>query len=340
MNTKQVVDDVKRIFGDAGEVAERLREEPEAYEAPRSDDPVVEAARRERERVIGEGINGLDKVAEGREEAVTDDERFGMEAIILLQGRPAILIQGGDFFDPPDPWRNLVGERAGIRSAISRVGRVEVNGHLNLDWVGTGFLVGPDVIMTNRHVAVEFARRDGAGWSFKSGMSSRLDFREEMGSAIPLEFAVTEIIGVHEDHDLALLRVQSTSLDGQDLPDPLPVAADVRPEVADRQVYVIGYPAWDGRRNEPEPMRRIFMDIYNVKRLQPGQIVAFSWESGRVQHDCSTLGGNSGSPVLSLDDHRVVGLHFGGRYSVGNFAVPLWTLVDDPLLRAARVNFQ
>ena len=37
-------------------------------------------------------------------------------------------------------------------------------------------------------------------------------------------------------------------------------------------MYVVGYPAWDGRRNEPEPMRRIFADIYNVKRLQPGEI--------------------------------------------------------------------
>ncbi|MFF3457157.1 hypothetical protein ACFYXH_23120 [Streptomyces sp. NPDC002730] len=40
-----------------------------------------------------------------------------------------------------------------------------------------------------------------------------------------------------------------------------------------------------------------------------------------------------------LTDHRVLGLHFGGRYRLGNYAVPLWRVVDDPLLRRAEVNF-
>src|SRR4051794_3288190 len=30
--------------------------------------------------------------------------------------------------------------------------------------------------------------------------------------------------------------------------------------------------------------------------------------------DCSTLSGNSGSPVLDLEIYQVVGLHFDGRY--------------------------
>jgi len=36
----------------------------------------------------------------------------------------------------------------------------------------------------------------------------------------------------------------------------------------------------------------------------------------------------------------VIGLHFGGRYGVGNYAVPLWQLVEDPLLRRGDLNFQ
>ncbi|MFE3993398.1 hypothetical protein ACFXPW_17175 [Streptomyces goshikiensis] len=58
-----------------------------------------------------------------------------------------------------------------------------------------------------------------------------------------------------------------------------------------------------------------------------------------VKHDCSTLGGNSGSPVFDLADHRVLGLHYGGRYGLGNFAVPLWELRGDPLLSRAGVNW-
>ncbi|MEU9011737.1 hypothetical protein AB0D12_18545 [Streptomyces sp. NPDC048479] len=52
-----------------------------------------------------------------------------------------------------------------------------------------------------------------------------------------------------------------------------------------------------------------------------------------------SLGGNSGSPVFGLTDHRVLGLHFGGRCRLGNYAVPLWRVVDDPRLRRAEVNF-
>ncbi|MGH9248561.1 MAG: trypsin-like serine peptidase, partial [Acidimicrobiales bacterium] len=109
--------------------------------------------------------------------------------------------------------------------------------------------------------------------------------------------------------------------------------------VVGRPVYVIGYPAWDGRRNEPEPMRRIFMDVYNVKRLQPGVTVESQTPQTVLRHDCSTLGGNSGSPVFDLASHTVVGLHFGGRYGVGNYAVPLWRMVDDPLVASAGLNF-
>jgi V8-like Glu-specific endopeptidase len=40
-----------------------------------------------------------------------------------------------------------------------------------------------------------------------------------------------------------------------------------------------------------------------------------------LKHDVSTLGGNSGSPVLSLTGGmpHVVGLHFGGKSRVANF---------------------
>ena len=38
-------------------------------------------------------------------------------------------------------------------------------------------------------------------------------------------------------------------------------------------------------------------------------------------HDCSTLGGNSGSPIINTNTGSVVGLHFSGRYESANFAV-------------------
>ena len=56
-------------------------------------------------------------------------------------------------------------------------------------------------------------------------------------------------------------------------------------------------------------------------------------------HDCSTLGGVSGSCVVDLDSNQVIGLHFAGLYMQYNEAVALWRLVDDPLLTDAGVNF-
>jgi S1-C subfamily serine protease len=341
MSDDRVVGEVRRIFGDVGALAERLQASRSAAPMqPLGGDPIVAATRRERARIVGRGIDGLVKVAEGRERDLHADERFGMEAVVLLEGRPAILVQDGDFTAPPQGWTRLLDHRDRIRETISRSGRIEVSGHVNLEWLGTAFLVAPGTLMTNRHVAREFCARDGDAWTFRPGMTTRVDFLRELGSAAALEFEITTAIGIHERHDLALLRVEGASSDGRALPDPLSLAATEPADPFGRDVYVVGYPAWDSRRNEPEPIRRIFADVYNVKRLQPGKTVAYSTQYTAIEHDCSTLGGNSGSPVVDLETNQVIGLHFGGRYGVGNYAVPLWQLADDPLLRRGDLNFQ
>jgi S1-C subfamily serine protease len=337
----QVADEVRRIFGDVGEVAERLQRDRFAVPVATLgvDDPVAQAARRERSRVVNAGIDGLAKLAEGRDEELDDRERFGLTAIILLEGRPALLIQDGDFPAPPQEWSRLTERRDRIREVIARSGRIEVEGHLDYEWVGTASLVAPTTLMTNRHVAQEFCSRQGATWAFRQGMTSRIDFLGELGSTSTMEFEITGAIGIHEKHDLALLRVERASSDGRVLPDPLAVAVSEPPDLFGRDVYVVGYPAMDSRRNEPARIRHIFEEVYDVKRLAPGRAVGYSTMYSAIEHDCSTLGGNSGSPVVDLETHQVIGLHFGGRFGVGNYAVPLWTLADDPLLREGELNF-
>jgi hypothetical protein len=343
MSDDRVVGEVRRIFDDVGDLADRLRAAPsEASMRPLAagGDPLAAAARRERARLVAKGIDGLDKVARGRERDLRADERLGMRAIILLEGRPAILVQEGDFLAPPQAWARLAEHREPIREVIARSGRLEVSGHLDLDWLGTAFLVAPGTLMTNRHVAREVCSRDGDRWIFRPGITTRVDFVKELGSTAALEFEITEAIGIHERHDLALLHVEAASSDGRALPDPLSLAASEPADLPGRDVYVVGYPALDSRRNEPDPVRRIFADVYDVKRLQPGKAVAYSTKHSAIEHDCSTLGGNSGSPVVDLESNQVIGLHFGGRYGVGNYAVPLWKLTDDPLLSRRGLNFQ
>jgi hypothetical protein len=288
------------------------------------------------EELVPAGRGAVRKLLrDGAHAQVDADERAALEAIVLLMARPAILVQDGQFFPAPQPWTDeLEQHRAAIEDVLPRVGRIEVEGHPSLDWLGTGWLAAEGVVMTNRHVAAEFARNDGRAWSFAPGMTGRVDYNEELSATQPREQQLTGIIGVHDKVDLALLRCAS---DGSGVPRMQPLRIAREPGVrSGNKVYVVGYPAADSRRNDPEEMQRIFAGVYNVKRLQPGEVRS---ASGDIIHDCSTLGGNSGSCLLDLETSTVIGLHFGGRYLQGNQAVPLWQLADDPLLQQAGVEF-
>ena len=335
-----VVADVRRIFGDLAEVAERVQSAASAAPLRTMGAGAREDGDdRERGRVLADGVSGLAKVRAGRD--VDEAERIGLRAIVQQEGRPAIVVRDGDFGEPPALWSQLRARRERIREVIARAGRVDVDGHPDHAWVGTASLVAPATLMTNRHVATKFCRRGRRrSWTFRTGMRSRIDFVREQDSASSLEFEITDAIGVHDDHDLALLRIESTSRDGRPLPEPLALAASAPGDLLGRDVYLVGYPMADPTRNEPGAIRRIFRDVFDVKRLQPGRTVGYSTALSALEHDCSTLGGNSGSPLVDLETNLVIGLHFGGTYEVGNYAVPLWMLVDDPLLKAGGVSFR
>jgi V8-like Glu-specific endopeptidase len=301
---------------------------------------LVGAVEDEKMRVVAAGTSALNKIAkEGIDATLAPEETRGLEAIVLLEGRPAILIQDGKFFPPPAKWQILEAVRDKIQDVFRSVGRIELTGHPRYDWVGTGFLVADDVIMTNRHVAQEFCRQGSKGWKFEAGITGRIDWIEELGASVSAEYAIESIIGVHPKYDLALFRIARAGGNGAGALKPLAVAAKAPAALIGRQIYTVGYPAEDGRRNDPDQMRRIFSGIYNVKRLQPGELRAFDKPARILVHDCSTLGGNSGSCVVDLQTHQVVGLHFGGRYLQGNQAVALWTLTNDALLKKGGVNF-
>ncbi|CAK9074068.1 DNA/RNA non-specific endonuclease, partial [Durusdinium trenchii] len=149
-------------------------------------------------------------------------------------------------------------------------------------------------------------------------VSAWIDFREEHHRPDELEVEVERILYVSpngpQHPDIALFKLRSHS----DLPTPLELAES---DAGERDhVGVVGYPAWDGRRNPGPAMSRIFQDIYDVKRYAPGQVDEV--RDGVLTHDCSTLGGNSGSPLLCQQTGKVVGLHFAGRFMSENYALP------------------
>ena len=301
-------------------------------------DKKLSSEEKEKRKYLSLGLKALNKIENGSEDQISETEERGLEAIILQIVRPAILIKKGRFFPPPSQWKTLNDHRQQIEESFKCVGRIEVSGHPDFEWIGTGFIVSDGVVMTNRHVAVEFVEQDNKKWRFITGRSARVNFVKEFEAKQSSEFEIEGIIGIHEEFDLALLSIKKQSNTHENLTATLEVIAK-EPILNKQQIYVVGYPASDGTRNEPEVMRRIFADTYDVKRLQPGVITGFDRTHSKLLHDCSTLGGNSGSPVFDLKSSQVIGLHFGGRYLQNNYAVALWTLADDPLLRDY-VNFQ
>ncbi len=256
--------------------------------------------------------------------------------IVLRVGRPVLAIVGNaarlDFKDSESSvWRARLQASAPLLThAAQAVGRIEVTGLPGFPFVGTGWLVDKNIVVTNRHVAQAFAQRTGRRFTFKQASSTRpmkaaIDFLEEAGRRAQFEFPIVEILHIEEEPgpDFALLRVEGRS-GRHTLADPIRLASSrVKPE---QQVAVIGYPARDSRVADAQLMQSIFGNVYDKKRLAPGQITKA--QKDVVFHDCSTLGGNSGSVVLDLETGEAVGLHFAGRFLEANYAVPV------PLLAA------
>lgn len=269
-----------------------------------------------------------------RGEATADGRRVA-ETIVRPNARPVLTIRDNrattEFLGTDsEVWAGRIAAAQQVLDrVIPSVGRVEVNNNPDFPWVGTGWLVAPDVIVTNRHVAGEFGRRGAAGFVFRAGidggaMSSRIDFLEEDQRAASMEYAVNSILWIAppEEADVAFLRV-TRGAGERPLPSPIALADSV---TADEFVATIGYPARDPRVPDQDLVRRVFGDVYEKKRLAPGQVI----EAGpdEVEHDCSTLGGNSGSALIKLSTGEAVGLHFSGLFMEANFAVSAAKLRD------------
>lgn len=260
---------------------------------------------------------------------VPGDER---EAIIREFLRPVLIVRRSSYdleeMDEPDSqvWRARLGDaRVGLESALPAVGRVEVRNHPRLDWVGTAWLAGSELTVTNRHVADEFAWKGpdgsfhpcpGSNWEL---IRASVNFLGEYQVDEESEHRVEAVVHAEppDGPDVALMRLRGTSALGDSLSAPIPLASD--PPLPGQFVAVIGYPAEDGRRNDPLVMDRLFRGVFGCKRLAPGQVL--SVDGPVFTYDCTTLGGNSGSVVVELATGRALGIHYGGRYGRANYAV-------------------
>lgn len=282
----------------------------------------------------------------GRHAELSLSERGVLEAIVLLDGRPSLFIKNDTFANPDGSWSVLAPYKPDISTVIKSVGRLAIPSH-GIPYVGTGFVVGRDLIMTNRHVLYPYFVSKSAGnseksrdWHFNSGVRMTIDFKQEFGNSDKSEFEIKDVALIYEDDsiDLALLRLNTSGDALHALPPPLRVQSSTNYVAKDNMVYVIGYPGADTERNDPTEMHRIFGAVYEKKRLAPGRVTFVNNTERSLSHDCSTLAGSSGSCVIDLSTNSVIGLHFEGTYLKTNTAVLLPALAEDTFLRA--LNFK
>lgn len=289
------------------------------------------------ERVIRDDVGTERMVLEagsaGDLRRFTDFTAEAIVAIIESETRPPLLIvkdqiitdgsyQIDNDYERQDLLRGEFKARLEMRSLS--VGAVDLIHADSRNYCGTGSLVAPNIVLTNRHVAEAFLVRErDLQWKLKhtlrGGMdlgpaSPMLNFLRQQDTMGRREVVIEAPLYIARsgEPDMAFFRCQDVDLE--------PLQFDMSDIVQGLPIGVIGYPAWDGMRNSSSLMGQLFKHIYGVKRFSPGEVDAVV-DTALIKHDCTTLGGNSGSPLINLETGEVVGLHYSGRYGEENRAV-------------------
>jgi hypothetical protein len=227
----------------------------------------------------------------------------------------------------------FLGSLAGLEG---RVCRIETTG---LKARGTGFLVGPDLIMTNHHVVADsLPAKPGAG-----GLVCRFDYLVgsdgvEVRSGRTVGLAADWLVCAqpHDPSDVSLTANGPPAADALDfallrLAEPvgdLPRKGDPAPDNPARGWIGVDRSLAAGEGD----------DIFILQhpdgaplKLGVGRITALFAQGLRMRHDVTTEPGSSGSPVLDRA-LRLIGLHHVGdpnafRNALWNQAVPVANII-------------
>lgn len=330
----------RSIASGAGELARKLNERLEASAV--GADPALGTLRRQ----VGEAAeDALKSIAEGAApNRLPPSQRVAIEALIRMEGRPVLRVTEGklDYQDPAlGDWAgDIVPKRRLLEAIFPAVGRVDIEEAGEQVHVGTVSVVGPGLVMTNRHVIEAFADpvpRAGGGRSWVLRYPVSVNFADS-GIGDAQRFTVTDIVFAGPDRigrsadvrklDLAILEVKTSNDAGTQFPTPVPQPAGAFD--ASTPLMIVGYPAAPGYDAAVDPdtgrtsvaiwdrLWELFGDEFGVKYASPGDIIAkpgalagddMGW---CFSHTATTLGGSSGSPAFGLAHLSLRGLHFGG----------------------------
>ena len=230
--------------------------------------------------------------------------------------RPALRIENGRL-----PFAPALGLRESAQARLEAL----LPGIASVGWswdipFATAFQVSSRVMMTNAHVA-ETLLRDSDDLA-RGHFVARFDADERRpAKAVPL----VRVLALHPVEDVAFLELAGTGPLQRGL---CLARAPWLPREA--KVLVVGYPIYSA--GTPLFLNALFENVYGVKRVSPGELVGL--EADRLYHDCTTLPGSSGSPLLDPLTGQVVGIHSSGQVAVRNTAVNTRAIYANTKLRA------
>jgi len=194
---------------------------------------------------------------------------------------------------------------------------------------GTGFLITDRHVVTNRHVHGLYGH-----YLLNEEDPGGIEFIAEKGKD------ATDFVAFNGDPpilipqlDIAIFTLSRPVKNRK----PLDLKPEDHLDLDGRNIVVIGYPDTHTPDN-PEILSVVEADpVFAVKRLSQGQIFKHttdidgeygvmtrvaedkdvSFDMPAICHNASTLGGNSGSPLLDIRSGKLLGIHFAG-YKVFN----------------------
>lgn len=264
------------------------------------------------------GVKVLDALWKNNMSFFGTEELDVLKVIVATDGtRPSYPVSNGiaqTALYENSEWKSLTDSRsANLKKAVDCTGRINL---FNIA-AGTGFLVAPNLIMTNRHVLQGITEKNDRT-SFVNSVfvdfsceNSDTDGSQKVRVKKVVYTGPDEISSASEGkQDMALLEIENNG----NLPAPVAVCKDC-PDTKNTDIFLIGFPNQKSvSPSEGRVFRDFFESMMGYKKIAPGKIIdGKNFWPGRFCHDASSLRGNSGSLIVAAGKEEcAIGLHYGG----------------------------
>ncbi|MEM6844651.1 MAG: serine protease [Bacteroidota bacterium] len=274
---------------------------------------------------IVEGINKANSLQE---------KEIFINALKDIQAsRPAIVVEEGTIrHDIPLMWReDIVKHEDKIRRITQSTGKIVVKNH-PFNSVGTTFVIDNSLIILPDHIAKTFLILDNSGnWVYRQGLNDKVMAASvtfaDIKSNTNEEYSIGQVKAIikTDSRDLFILQVPNLNMEKHP---PLPLSDYMNLYLSDEEssCFIVGFPSKD--RKIPEKiLEEIFKNTFNVKRFHPGNYKYVNGTVGsRIEHDCWTMKGSGGSPVVDFVSGKVIGIHTSGDYNEDGYNKTGWAI--------------